>query len=179
IWNANLTAEGLPPLDPKDKNTSQIWRVELRAGKTHLKDRWNIRKWADLDDKLGDLMQEILFAIRYCIPSSDTNRARWPVDPLWHRVRQEMQSDLFEMACNASPSAVKEIIRHEHAEMLGRQITGLSASYAAILEDRQAASPETLPETVQKLVHESLCRDTDYFYSKLEKAERRYVFITP
>ena len=61
--------------------------------------------------------------------------------------------------------------------MLGRQITGLSASYAAILEDRQAASPETLPETVQKLVHDSLCRDTDYFYSKLEKAEKRYVFI--
>lgn len=62
-------------------------------------------------------------------------------------------------------------------EMLERQITGLSASYASILEDRQAVSPEkTLPETVQKLVHESPCKNTDYLYSKLEKAERRYVF---
>ncbi|MCC3305845.1 hypothetical protein [Sneathiella sp. HT1-7] len=178
IWNANLKADGLPPIDPQDRDASQVWRVECRAGKKLLKDRWDIRKWTDLDDKLGDLMQETLSAIRYCIPSSDTNRARWPIDPLWDRVQHEMRFDLFEMSCNASPSAVKEIIRHEHAEMLGRQITGLSASYAAILEDRRAASPETLPETVQKLVYESLCRDTEYFYSKLKKAERRYVFIS-
>lgn len=51
--------------------------------------------YSDLDDMLGDMMQETLSAIRYCVPSSDTNRARWSVDPLWSRVQQEVQSDLF------------------------------------------------------------------------------------
>ncbi len=42
LWNANLNSEGLPPLDPKDRSESQIWRVEVRAGKRIMKDRWGI-----------------------------------------------------------------------------------------------------------------------------------------
>ncbi|PIE18123.1 MAG: hypothetical protein CSA65_05915, partial [Proteobacteria bacterium] len=42
IWNANLAREGAPPLDP-DAKSSQVWRIEVRAFKSCLKDRWGVR----------------------------------------------------------------------------------------------------------------------------------------
>jgi hypothetical protein len=73
IWNADRRARGLPELDPKDRESSRVWRVEVRAGKEHLKDRWNIRTWADLDSKVGDVFAAVLRAVRYAEPNADTN----------------------------------------------------------------------------------------------------------
>ena len=42
IYNDLRKADGKPVLDPTDRASSQIWRVEVRAGKDHLKDRWGI-----------------------------------------------------------------------------------------------------------------------------------------
>ena len=64
IWNACLAHRGEPPLDPKDREGSQVWRVELRAGKSHLKKRWGGKTWADLDDKLGSLLLKTLDEVR-------------------------------------------------------------------------------------------------------------------
>jgi hypothetical protein len=103
-WNAARTRQNLPPLDGKET----IWRLELRAGKTHLKDRWGIRTWADLDSKLGDLYARTLTDIRYTIPNpTDSERCRWPDHPLWQAARDTIATDLHEMTTGAEPDAVK------------------------------------------------------------------------
>ena len=63
-------------LDPADREGSAVWRIELRAGKEHLKDRWRLRSWADLHDRLGDVMAAALDAVRPAAPTADTNRSR-------------------------------------------------------------------------------------------------------
>jgi hypothetical protein len=178
IWNANLKADDLPLLNPDNREQSQVWRVELRAGKKHLKGKWNIRKWADLDDKLGDVLLHSLETIRYCNPSLDSNRARWELDLLWKVVRHELQKDLFEMACNASPALVKEVIRSEHIEMLGNQLIGLATSLAAA-KGMDKRNLDTYPNDIKNLVKKCLCENEELFHSKIAKAEKRYVFITP
>ncbi|MFT6558340.1 hypothetical protein [Sneathiella sp.] len=178
IWNANRRAEGLPPLNPSDKSSSQVWRVELRAGKRLLKDIWSISKWADFDNKLGDLMDWTLRSIRYTCPTADRNRARWPNDPLWDKVRHELQTDLFEMACNAEPTAVKEVIQAQQAEMLQGQLVGLGATYLSLL-DLEDDRPTKLKQELHKTFNGALGDGKDHFYKKMEKAKERYIFISP
>jgi hypothetical protein len=54
IWNANLEAAGLPPLDLADRDASTVWRVELRLGKDALRNRNNIRGWGSLHEHLQE-----------------------------------------------------------------------------------------------------------------------------
>ena len=95
IWNESLRQAGLPPMDPSDRGLSQVWRVELRAGKTHLKDKWKIRNFFDLEDRLGDLYAATLDEVRYAQPTGDGNRSRWPEDPIWQTVRSIVRDALF------------------------------------------------------------------------------------
>ncbi|MBO6827346.1 MAG: hypothetical protein JJ879_14160 [Sneathiella sp.] len=178
IWNANRREAGLPLLSPDNRATSQVWRIELRAGKKLLKEKWNIRKWEDLDDKLGDLIQWTLRSIRYCVPTTDQNRARWPNTQLWDDIARELQSDLFEMACNASPALVKEVIRSEHAELLKGQLVGLTVSYLSML-DIDHSDLGKVGHEIKKLINHSLLTDPDLFEEKIDKARKRYAFISP
>jgi hypothetical protein len=69
IWNAGRRASCLPTLDPKDRIGSRVWRVELRAGKEHLKERWAISKWAELDTS------SVTYSRRPCARCATPNRA--------------------------------------------------------------------------------------------------------
>lgn len=142
IWNANLARSGLPVLDFGDPKTSRVWRVEIRAGKNHLKDRWNIRSWSDLDSRIGDVAAAAIDAVRHVDPNNDTNRSRWPKSPLWQIVDQELQSDLCEMRNFAPADTVKRIHKEAHLRLLARQCMGLFVTRAAIA----GVSAENLPK---------------------------------
>ncbi len=124
IWNAGLAHRGEPPLDPKDREGSQVWRVELRAGKSHLKKRWGGKTWADLDDKLGSLLLKTLAEVRYVTPNSGSNRSRWPVHSIWDLVRGEVGGDLFEMMCPLDPHAIREVLRRDYVVSLPETQSG-------------------------------------------------------
>jgi hypothetical protein len=57
--------QGLPPIDLNDRETSQIWRVELRAYKRHLKEDWGVATWWQLQQKLPEIFNRLLADIRY------------------------------------------------------------------------------------------------------------------
>ena len=63
----------------------QIWRIEVRAGKTEL-DKWPLKRFKEFEDKAGDVTNSILKAIRYTDPlKGDLNRSRWPIAPIWQK----------------------------------------------------------------------------------------------
>ncbi len=130
IWNASLEEAGKPPLDLKDRDQSLVWRFELRMGSKQLRNKWEMRSWADLDAMIGDAFADFTNRIRYCIPSTDSNRARWPLHELWQRVTEVIESDLSGMRSGAVPDDVKEANRAEHRRMLDAQILGLMVSRA-------------------------------------------------
>jgi hypothetical protein len=132
IWNAARSRLQLPPLDAADSAESRVWRVELRAGKHHLKDRWNIRTWPDLHDRFGDMIAAAIRAIRHAQPTTDSNRSRWPESGLWRKVREESEADLFEMRNWANPDLVKRVQKDAHDRLLAGQMAGLLTTRAAL-----------------------------------------------
>jgi hypothetical protein len=171
-WNAARSRQNLPPLSGDET----IWRLELRAGKAHLKDRWGIRTWADLDNKLGDLYARALADIRYTIPSSsDSERCRWPDHPLWEAVRHTVATDLREMMTGAEPGVMKVVKRERLRQVMESQIQGLSATYSLAAGIDPNAG--TLPGDLASMIQHHLRTNPDKFEASRAKAAQRYLFI--
>lgn len=171
-WNAARTRQNLPPLSGDET----IWRLELRAGKAHLKDRWDIRAWADLDTKLGDLYARALADIRYTIPNlSDSERCRWLDHPLWVAVRDTIAADLCEMATGAEPGVVKEVTRAQLQQVMEAQIQGLAATYtiAAGLD----ADADSVAAEMAAMVHAHIRTAPHRFDASRAKSAKRYRFM--
>jgi len=176
IWNRNLENEGLPPLDPTGRETSQIWRVEIRAGKRHLKDRWGILGWPDLDDRLCDILTGALDDIVYAQPTDDSNRSRWPVHPIWTEVRRIIDGDLIEMKSGVSPDLVREVLRDEKCEQLGSQMRGLSATYATV-RGIPPSEADQVPRLVAGDLSRAISENRAGYEKRMSEAAGRYVFL--
>jgi len=131
IWNRARVEVGKPPVDLKNRDTSQIWRFELRLGSKQLRNRFEMRGWDDLDNMIGDAFTDFCERIRYSVPTNDGNRARWPVHELWRAVTHTVALDLQGNCSGVVPQEVKDANRTEHMRMLDRQILGLLVSRAA------------------------------------------------
>jgi hypothetical protein len=58
------------------------WRIEVRFRSDFLRDR-SILTMADFAEAQAALLAEALLTRRLCMPSDDSNRARWPLHWLW------------------------------------------------------------------------------------------------
>ncbi|WP_320179498.1 hypothetical protein [Roseovarius pacificus] len=131
IWNATRASMGKPELDIKDPDQSRVWRFELRMGRKQLRERFDIRGWDDLNAQVGDAFTDFCERMRYCIPTADRNRARWPTHELWEAVTHTVALDLHENIAGVLPRDVKDANRNAHIRMLDRQLLGLFISRAA------------------------------------------------
>lgn len=131
IWNHTRAQSGKQPLDLKDRDQSLVWRFEMRLGSKQLRSRWEMRSWADLDATIGDAFVEFTNKIRYCIPTNDQNRSRWPTHDLWQIVENVIKGELHNMRSGVVPDEVKKANRAEHVDMLEGMILGLLVSRAA------------------------------------------------
>ncbi|WP_282181769.1 hypothetical protein [Aliiroseovarius marinus] len=132
IWNAERASCGQEPLDLSDRLTTQVWRFELRLGSKQLRERFEIHTWADLRERLGDAYHDALQRLRYCIPTNDSNRARWPTHELWRLFEDTIGQDLNAHCCGVQPSDVIFANRIAKMRELDRQILGLFVTRAAI-----------------------------------------------
>lgn len=173
IWDAARARSGQPPLIRDDGAESRVWRVELRAGKQHLKERWNIRTWAELDRRFGDLVAASLDAIRHAQPTGDSNRSRWPESELWQNVREGAEADLFEMRSWADPDLVKRVEKEAYEDMLTTHMKGLLIARAA-LNGTQAKTLPAFARAVGAEMAEDFARAPRRFEQKLALARDRY-----
>jgi len=129
-----------------------VWRVEVRMRKDWLRKRGVLNQF-HLRDHLPELLAEALLTRRLTVPTADTNRARWPVHPLWT------------MALNCRPAT-------EFAP-LGERVTKRAGEIASILADMMAGVMRTgamllpggngdfQPGMVDALIDEALERMND------------------
>ncbi|NOD96654.1 hypothetical protein GS610_05475 [Ruegeria sp. HKCCD6228] len=177
IWNTNLEREGLPPLDSSDASQSRVWRIEIRAGKDLLKDRWQIRTWPQFDAMFGDVISEALQKIRYCEPDpDDSNRARWSNHEIWDLVSGSSEDDLQEMRSHIDATNIKHVHRNEQIRLIMTQIAGLGITLAA-LEDTQESELSDFMESVGGRLAENVQADPERAANKLHEAKNRYRFI--
>jgi len=70
----------------------RVWRIEWQIRKELLK-RFGVRSLSGLEDQAGDLLHYLSTThdtLR--VASSDSNRSRWPLHPLWADVQQKADS---------------------------------------------------------------------------------------
>ena len=177
IWDRNLTREGLPPLDRHDPQKSRVWRIEARAGKRLLKDRWQVRTWADFDAKFGDILAEAFDRIRYTQPDPcDSNRSRWQDDPIWMLARTAIDDDLKELRSYVEPPKVREVYREAHARLMEKQVLGSAISLAALLGTTADALPEAL-RAIGEGMRDKVQSERRQAVEKLASAAGRYRFL--
>lgn len=100
-------------IDRKDRGKS-VWRVELRAGKKELKDRWRITTFEDFEVAIGDVMRHAADKVRYRDDfQTDSNVSRQNMHPLWEAVIETVDRDLFDFRAGLLPDQVREIEREQ------------------------------------------------------------------
>lgn len=176
IWNAWRRAAGLPQLDRHDVERAQVWRVEVRAGKKYLKDKWGITTWEDLDRLLGNVFLSTLKDIRYKVPANGINRFRWHEDPVWGVVKGVIKDDLFEMICPADGKIIKKILRAEKQAELQQQFVGLAATVGVVMGADETQVGE-LPAMMEKVLREAIDPNVPEFVKKMKRAQERYTFL--
>ena len=132
IWNTALKSAGKPPLNLSNPNKSQVWRFEMRLGSKQLRNRFELRNWRDVHDSIGDAFTDSLRRIRYCIPTADSNRARWPVHGLWQQFEDVIGNNLLENCAGVLPKVVIQANRAAKMRELDAQLSGLFITRAAI-----------------------------------------------
>ena len=178
LWNQTRRANSQSTIGP-DTPGLNIWRVEFRAGKGLLKDRWDIRTWEDLFTRFGDLSNETGQVIRYTVPMAhDTNRARWPNHPIWEIALGEINTDLIEMYEGIDPNPVKEIQRNHHISVLFKNIKGSTITLAA-LEGVEEPDLERFFKDTASNLSEQAKADPEHTAKQLKDARDRYAFINP
>ena len=173
IWNAALAAKEKPPFDLSDRDQVQVWRFELRLGSKQLRNRFEMRNWQDVRNVVGDAFTDALTRMRYTVPTTDRNRARWPVHGLWQQFEAVIGNDLLQNCAGVLPSDVIEANRDAKMRELDAQLVGLFITRAAISDvsgDGFDDFMKTHPEALMRLAKEHPVPVGD----RIGKARSRY-----
>lgn len=100
---------------------------------------------------IGDAFCDFCERMRYTVPTSDSNRARWPLHPLWQQVVETVAKDLRGYRAGVLPRDVREVDRLAHMQMLDRMALGLIVSRAAASDVTAEAFGDFLTTHVQAL----------------------------
>jgi hypothetical protein len=175
IWNAALEAKGKPPIDLTDRMTSQVWRFEMRLGSKQLRNRFEMRSWQDVRDTIGDAFADSLTRIRYCIPTADANRSRWPTHELWHQFNDVIGNDLQLNRAGVLPNDVICANRAAKMRELDALLSGLFITRAAI-SDVNADGFEKFMENHIETLKYLVCEHSLAVEERIAKVRARYRF---
>lgn len=173
IWDGIRAQQGQRPLNYFGPDADEIWRIEPRAGKEHLKGRWRVTGWGSLFGALPNILQEILTTMRYAEPSSDSNRSRWPNHPIWNMAAQEIDQNLMRHVPSIAPERVIEGTRAAKIELLEIQRLGLSVALAALNRVPAAKFEDFLREHSNRDIQLNTTHGKD-LSERIAEAERRY-----
>ncbi len=164
-------------IDPKD-TTQNIWRLELRAGKKELKDKWNIRTFTDLENSIGDVFNDAIEKIRYLDDfQTDGNVTRQRIHPLWIAANECLSNKLTEYRSGLVPGQIREVFREQQIETYIQQISGNAAGLAAVLELTDEEIIEKFGSVIgQTLSNRIIYAETQFFESR-NRAKKKLRFI--
>lgn len=129
-----------------------VWRIEFQVRREELKTR-NIKTLEDLKDHQGDLLRELTnkhTTLR--IPTGDSNRARWPLHPLWTSLQAAVEHDAQLGLIEAiDPLATLEHSIHHQVRSMYGHMKGLAAVVSLRGEREEPLTLEGLIELLPLL----------------------------
>ncbi len=162
-----------------DASGDQIYRIEVRAGKKYLKDRWGVTTWAHLYEKIGDIYAHTFERIRYKKSRwrKDQNVTRVRDNALWDAAKATIVNHLFDGISGAEPGVVKQVMEEQQRQIIASQMIGLSANLA-VLSGVSESRLEALPGLVANMISQSFEGECiKEFRLKMTKVLRRYEII--
>lgn len=163
-------------LDREDRS-GDVWRVELRAGKKELKDKWGLRSFEDIDSHIGDVLRHALDEVRCVLPSpTDSNISRAELDPLWQATIDHVEGPLGHLRNGLLPGSILEVEREHMKATYQALILGNLAGYATAcgLADRRVRDVLTI---VTNLIVQDALRSRGGFATALRRARDRLRFL--
>ncbi len=113
---------------------TQVYRLEVRAGKKYLKERVGVTTWADLEEKLPAILHATLLKIRLCDPLllRRANVTQRGYHPVWNAALTWLRSRWED--CIKGVEGVRIIVeeRKRYAEIFTKLTRGLFISYANV-----------------------------------------------
>lgn len=175
IWNEALTEQGQRPLDFADGFAAAVWRIEVRAGKQCLKDRYKVTTWGDLADKLPSIYRDTLRRSRYCVPLADSNHSRWPDHELWRLAMAEVEKIDFDRLGYLDERSAVDICRRAQLEVIDQQLVGLAATRVALAANGNV--PPDAGEMATWPIRQVAQTDASGFVERIQKATKRYTHL--
>lgn len=156
----------------------EVWRVEIRAGKKELKERWGIRRFGDLENSIGDVFVHALDKVRYLSEHQrDSNVSRQKQHVLWTKAREVVGLDLFQFRAGLTPDQVRKIERdqaiYRYVSMANSAALGLGVSLG--LSNDEVV--ETLPTLSGEWIKKRRDEDRDLHNEALIRTRTRLHFV--
>lgn len=160
-----------------DKRTfpGEVWRIEVRVGKEEL-DTWNVRSFGHLEHVAAYLILSTLDAIRYTVPTNDSEPCRWPDHPLWSIAREAAETALATYSSVVTRGKVLEILRTEAVEHFRSLFPGLLASYGHLRGFRAEDMPAIIAMVGNEVCHYAE-RNPKAMADKFRRAAERYALL--
>ncbi|MBB3065348.1 hypothetical protein [Limibacillus halophilus] len=133
----------------------EVWRVEARAGKKELKDKYQIRTFHDFETAIGDVIVNALDEVRYLDDwQSDSNVTRQALHPLWTAAQEVANRNLLALRAGLTPGQIKKVERAAAQETylalcIGNAI-GLGVSKGLSDNEIQTQLPILLRESIAR-----------------------------
>ncbi len=111
-----------------------------------------MRSWQDVRDTIGDAFTDSLKRIRYCFPTPDANRARWPTHGLWRQFEEIINEDLQQNCAGVLPNDVINANCVAKMRELDALLTGVLITRAAISDMSGDGFGEFMGQHVETLL---------------------------
>lgn len=158
----------------RDDPELEVWRVEVRAGKRELKDKYQIRRFEDFDAGIGDVIVQALQDVRYLADrQGDSNVTRQELHALWIGAQDIASSNLTDLRSGLTPGQIVEIERELAIERYANLCLGnaIGWSVAQGLSDCEIATD--LPDLVANHLSTSLRFKNGHVESSIKRARAR------
>lgn len=157
IWIEILRAK-LQERSFAETHLRDVWRFELRAGKNFISDRIGLRRWDKITPVLSELFLPILNSISMRLPSSDNNRSRWSLHPLWLTIAEVIRNQIHVDPPTSIHPAVLARLRENHLAGLDAQHLGLIITRAALDGVDATGVASYVPKLVSRLTSDLVAR---------------------
>lgn len=155
-------------IDPKDKSKA-VWRIELRAGKRHLKDTWRLSTFADIEASIGDVFEKATDEIRYSAANqTDSNVSRHTIHPIWAGAREYSLNALSDQQSGLTKDQMISIEREHKVAEYAAQIHGLVAGLAVVSGEYPDDEYDYLPDRLHAELLSAVSNPKSGFYRALE-----------
>lgn len=164
----------------RHKPNLEVWRIEVRAGKKELKDKYQIRTFDDFEVGIGDVMVYALDKIKYLDDrQSDSNVSRQALHPLWVEAQAVAAENLCQFQSGLTPDQIVQITREQAIDRYSNLCIGnsIGLGIASGLNDEEMVT--TLPALIADQSCALLKQDSKRMGKAIRRARKRLHFIHP